>query len=246
MAKTASSRHIIMVVTIVMAAGFATAQEGNEAADSNMAQVQTERLWYLRLGVVAVDTNSPTLVVTGPATVEAQVGAGGGGSISFERRISPTIGLEFGVTGVAADMSVSSVVDLKHIGTEVELLGMGVLTFGANFHLVGEGHVDVYAGPFVALNRYDKLSVWSGVDDDWWPWDPYDDWVAVRTKSDSEVTWGAKAGLDVLLGKKKRWTLGCSLGYIDATYSFEPERGEQRYRVDLDPVMFSFGAGFRF
>ena len=73
-----------------------------------------------------------------------------------------------------------------------------------------------------------------------------DDWVSLRSDNDSEVTWGAKIGIDIVLTKRGNWALSGSLSYLDATYTFDEVDGQGRGSVDFSPFMFSFGGGFRF
>ena len=122
---------------------------------------------------------------------------------------------------------------------------MSALTLGANFRFVRTRAINLYAGPMLAFNRYSQWSVHTGVDDEWWP-DKHDHWVSVQSKSDSELTWGAKIGIDIVLTKRGNWTFGGSLSYMDATYNFDQEEGDGRGSINLDPIMFSFGGGFRF
>ncbi len=235
-----------VVVTMMIAVG-AAAQEPVETDETAAVQIPRQRDWHLRIGLVVADTNDKTTVMIDPGSVDVRLGGGAGGFISLERKVTPLLGLEFGMTGIGTDINVSAHTGLKHLGTDVDVLAMGALTVGANFHLVREDPIHVYAGPLLSFNRFSKMSVRAGIDHDWWPTKHHrDHWASVRIKSDSEVSWGAKAGLDLLLGKKKRWTLGCSVTYLDATYRFEPESGDGRISIDLNPVMLGFGAGFRF
>jgi opacity protein-like surface antigen len=235
---------ILVAIALSVAAGAAAAEEP-EPGEPTSTEQQRARDWYLRFGFVAAETDGRTSVAVDPGSVDVSLSGGGGGFVSLERRVTPLLGLEFGMTGFGANMNVSTHIGLKHVGAEVDLLSMGALTFGANFHVVKEGGVDVWAGPLLTLNRYSEWSVRSGIDGHWWPSD-HDDWVSARVKSDSEVSWGAKAGIDVFLGKKKKWTLGCSLTYLEATYDFEQGSGSETSSISLDPLLFSFGAGFRF
>ena len=100
--------------------------------------------------------------------------------------------------------------------------------------------------PMLAFNRYSKWSVHTGCGGDWCSTKHDDDWVSVSSRSDSEVTWGAKLGIDIVLTKRGNWTFGGSLSYLDATYNFQEDSGQNRGSIDLDPLMFSFGGGFRF
>ncbi len=236
---------LIGAAVVLLSAGAASGAE-DPAADDVSARPHKVRDWTLRFGVVVAQTSGSTSIDVDPSTVDVRLSGGGGGFANLEYKITPLLGLEFGTTALGLDMDVSAGA-VKHWGTEVELLSMGALTLGTNFHVIRTPSVIVYAGPMLAFNRYSKLTVRTGWEDGWWPGDHHhDDWVSVRSRTDSEVTWGAKIGIDIVLTKRGNWTFGGTLSYLDATYRFNEVSGGQRSSVDLDPLMFSFGGGFRF
>lgn len=238
---------ILVLLTLMLSmASSAFADETTPVVEEPSVEQPRVRDWNLRFGFIVAETNGDTTVAVDPGSVDVSLSGGGGGFVSLERKITPLLGLEFGLTGIGANMNVSAG-GLKHWGTDVDALSMGALTLGANFHFVKTGAIDVYAGPMLSFNRYSKWSVRTGGEEDWWP-NKHDDeyWVSVNSRDDSELTWGAKAGIDIFLNKKKSWTLSGSLSYIDATYDFEEEAGEGRSSIDLNPIMFGFGVGYRF
>lgn len=247
MGKTTRTTMMAAAIAALMIASGAAAHEPGETGEAPTVETPRIRDWNLRFGFIAAETNGGTSVVVDPGTVDVSLSGGGGGFVSLERTVTPLLGLEFSLTGITVDMNVSAGRGLKHWGTDVDVLSMGALTLGANFHVVRTGAIDVFAGPMLAFNRYSKWTVRTGFDDDWWPnKHDHDGWVSVHSKDDSELTWGAKAGIDVFLNKKKSWTLSGSLSFIDATYDFDEESGEGRGSIDLDPFMFGFGVGYRF
>lgn len=221
----------------------AMAQEG-AAADSGAAP--TARDWTLRFGLMGVENSGDTDVTVEPGAAEVDIDGGGGLYVSFERRVTPLVGLEMGLLGTGSDMRVRSGDLSKHYrwGNEIDTLAMGSLTVGLNFHFVNDGSVDFYAGPLVAFNRYEGVSVHDGYGHGWW--DDDEEWTTVHTRDDSEVTWGAKVGVDFLVGRKHRWSVGGSLTYMDATYDFERKSEPGKREISLDPVLVSVGVGFRF
>ncbi len=238
---------VLVLLTLMLSmAKSAFAHEPIPAVEEPSVENSRVRDWNLRFGFIVAETSGDTTVAVDPGTVDVSLSGGGGGFVSLERKVTPLLGLEFGLIGIGTDMNVSAG-SLKHWGTDVDVLSMGALTLGANFHFVNTGAIDVYAGPMLSFNRYSKWSVRTGGDEDWWPNKHDDDyWVSVNSKNDSEFTWGAKAGIDIFLNKKKSWTLSGSLSYLDATYDFDEESGEGRGSIDLDPIMFSFGVAYRF
>jgi hypothetical protein len=240
--------HLIGAILLLGMAALAPPIAAQEESGANSeAAVATPKIrdWTLRFGLVVAETDGHTSVVTEPGRVDITLSSGGGGFALLERKVSPLVGLEFGSTALGIESNVAAHAGGKHFGTDVDLVTMGALTFGANFHLVRTPSLILYAGPLLAYNRYSKWSVHTGCDDHCWPAKyGYDSWVSVESRSDSELTWGAKIGLDLILTKRGNWALSGSLSYIDATYDLD--RGSSSGSVSLDPIMFSFGGGFRF
>jgi len=246
MKKSTLSILVAIAVLLSMASGVA-ADEEPKAEEGVKVDQPRVRNWILRFGLVAAETNGSTSVEVDPGSVDVRLSGGGGGFVTLEYAIIPLLGLEFGTTSICADMNVSAYAGTKHIGTDADFLGMNALTLGVNFRFVRTHAINVYAGPMLAFNRYAKWSFHSGVDDGCWPnKHDCDDWVSVESRSDSEITWGAKMGIDITLNKKGTWTLGGSLSYLDATYDFDELNGDGRGSIDFNPLMYSFGAGFRF
>jgi hypothetical protein len=236
----------IMIIAALSFAPGVDAHEEEATAEAKAVDQPKVRDWILRFGVVVAETNGRTSVDVDPGSVDVRLSGGGGAFAALEYKIIPLLGLEFGTTSIGTDMNVSAHTGLKHFGTDVDILGMSALTIGANFRFVRTRTVNVYAGPMLAFNRYSKWSVHTGCDDDCWPVKHDDGWVSVQSRSDSEITWGAKLGIDIVLTKRGNWTFGGSISYLDATYDFRQDPGPGQGSIDLDPIMFSFGAGFRF
>jgi outer membrane protein W len=241
MRQTTQRIPTILLAVLLMCAAAGAADEETTGDTKKVL-----RPWQFRFGAVVTDSNGGGSLGVEPGHVNASLDAGGGGSISLERRISPLIGIEFGITATASNFGLSTGVRGKAIHTSTYMLTMTPVTVGANFHLVDDGPIDVYVGPLLAYARYSELSLRTGTD--WWPrwpwWD--DDWttVTLRNEGNSELTWGGRAGLGVFFGKRKKWSGQFTLTYIDATYEFN--NGPERESVSLDPLMFGFGFGFRF
>ena len=243
-------RRSIAVLTIVLmaAAAGAAADDIVDPAESATAAAPKVRKWNLRFGAVVADTNGGSPVTAEPGYVSAGIDAGGGGSVSLERRVSPLVGIEFGLAATGLSVSVSAGVGTKSTFTSTEVLVMAPLTLGANFHVLDGGPIDVYAGPLLTYNRFSELKVQTGGDFPWWPPWGDEDWAGtgVRWTSSSELSWGAHAGLGVFFGKKRKWSAEFALTYLDATYDFERDSNSKTASISLDPLMFGFGFGFRF
>jgi outer membrane protein W len=241
-------RPLNILIIILLSAAGAAAEDPAGTAESAQAEAPPVRKWEFRFGAVLTDTNGGSTVNVEPGLVTSSIDWGGGAGISFERRISPLVGIEFGIAATGSNFNVSSGIGAKDAFVSTDTLFMTPLTLGANFHLVNEGPIDVYAGPLLAYNLYSELTTRTGAG--WpgsWPWDG-DEWtsVTVRWEANSELSWGARAGLGVFFGKKKKWSGQVALTYLDATY--EVDRGTEAgsESISLDPLMLGFGFGLRF
>jgi outer membrane protein W len=241
---------ILILVVLTLVISMATSASAHEEPAEEVAAAVDQpkvRDWTLRFGFVVAETDGSTSVITEPGTVDISLSTGGGGFALLERKVSPLVGLEFGSTALGLETNVSTHAGVKHYGSDVDFVSMGALTFGVNFHFVRTPSVIVYAGPLLAYNRYSKWSVYAGCDDHCWPAKHGDDyWVSVQSRSDSEFSWGGKIGLDIILTKRGNWALSGSLSFIDASYDFGEDSGTGSSSIDVDPLMFSFGGGFRF
>jgi outer membrane protein W len=238
-----SRNHFVFIIVFLIGTLIASGvqAETNEVRD---------RAWQLRFGPVFVDGNGSTTLSasTDGLQVGGDLSSGGGGGISLERRINPRFGVELGLAGAGLDFGFRTGVGDGDVSTSTDLLVFTPLTIGANFHLVPEGPVDVYVGPMLVWARYSELEVRTDVDG--WPWWPFGTdnapVAAVTWKSDSELTWGSRLGAGFTFGTRGRWSLETALSFIDATFSARRGSGTEITSVDLDPVIFSVGAGFRF
>ena len=106
---------------------------------------------------VVAETNGSTSVEVDPGTVDIRLSGGGGGFANLEYKVLPFLGLEFGTTSIGTDMNVSAHAGLKHIGTDVDVLGMSALTLAANFHFVRTPTVNVYAGTHARLQPLQQV-----------------------------------------------------------------------------------------
>ncbi len=248
MARRTHFRSMALLFGVVLVtATCIAADEIVDPAESATIATPKVRKWHLRFGAVVADTNGSSPVIAEPGYVSAGINAGGGGSVSLERRVSPLVGIEFGLAATGLSVDVSAGVGTKNAFTSTEILVMAPLTLGANFHIVNDGPIDVYAGPLLTYNRFSELTVRTGADFPWWPWSD-DDWTiaSVRWSSSSELSWGAHAGLGVYFGSKRKWSAQFALTYLDATYEAERSSDSATASISLDPLMFGFGFGFRF
>jgi outer membrane protein W len=215
-------------------------------------QQPKDRNWQLRFGAVVLDPTGTATVYTEPGSVVVgtDLRVGGGVGVSLERRLNELLGIEFGFTAAGFDFGLSVDAAPAHAGTSLDMLTMAPFTVGANFHLVQEGPVDVYVGPLFGVIRYSELTVRTdtGHEWPWWPWgDAGKSVTAVAwSRESSEFTWGARLGTGIAFGKRSRWSAQLSLTYMDATLDLERDSRSGAAEVTLDPLMFSFGLGWKF
>ena len=103
---------------------------------------------------------------------------------------------------------------------------------GLNYHFTPKQRVDFYAGLFLAMINYGDLDTEIGIGG-----------VSTTIAADADFGWGATAGLNILLGKGD-WFLQSNIRYIGTEMTGTSEDGE--FGGDFDPIVFSFGFGYRF
>ncbi len=218
----ASHKTIRIALVLIIGVAVVLAPAGSaEAGDKN---------WRLRVIGAVVGGDGGFSVTTGHhgsfgTTVEGGAGVG----VNFEYRYSPKFGFEMGAMAVAANVGVRSGWSKSSPYTGVEVGGFVPLTFALNYHPLKEGVFDLYMGPLLTSTFYSNLQVGG-------PWG-----YGVEARSGVDFGLGATLGLDLNFGKS-RWSLNSGLKYI-AVSSNGPN---SRDGVGFDPLIFSFGFGFKF
>jgi len=109
----------------------------------------------------------------------------------------------------------------------VEVDGYVPVTFALNYHpLKDSGIVDLYVGPLAATTFFSSTGVGPG--------------VVVESRVDFGL--GANLGVDINFGRRSRWSFNSGFKYI-ANVS---NGGDGDTWWDVDPLIFSFGFGFKF
>ncbi len=122
------------------------------------------RDWILRFGFVVAETNGSTSVAVDPGSVDVRLSGGGGGFANIEYKVLPFLGLEFGIDHHRCGHERFGRAGLKHIGTDVDVLGMSALTLGANFHFVKDADRSTsMPGPCWHSTGYSKWSASLGL-----------------------------------------------------------------------------------
>jgi outer membrane protein W len=205
------------------------AAETEAATETEPAEPEKirQRNWRMRVfGAVAGD-NGGFLVTSGAPHYSVAVSGGGGVGVNFEYRTSPRMGFEFGAMAVGGPVRVGVGKGHHPYAAGVGVDGYVPMTFALNFHPIKNSEiVDFYVGPLVASTFLSSVGVGPGV----------------LVESRVEFGLGANLGVDINFGRRSRWSFGTALKYIS---NFDNSSGLVR-RWDFDPLIFSFGFGFKF
>jgi outer membrane protein W len=204
-------------------AEVATVSEEEPAEPAKVRQ----RNWRLRFfGAIAGD-NGGVVVTSGDPYAGVSVNGGGGVGVNFEYRYSPRMGFEMGAMAVGGNVRVGVGRGYRRYGAGVEVNGYLPLTFALNYHpLKNSEIVDLYVGPLVASTFLGSVGVGPG--------------VVAESRVDFGL--GANLGIDINFGRRSRWSFNSGFKYI-ANVS---NSGDRDTRWDFDPLIFSFGFGFKF
>lgn len=200
-----------------------TAQETQ--AESGQSR---ERKWRMRIiGALNGDSNG-VLVTPGhyPST-GVSVNGGGGVGVNLEYRYSPRMGFEIGAMAVGGSVRVGVGKDSYHHSTGVEVNGYVPITFAFNYHpLKNPEIVDFFVGPLAAFTVLSAVGFGPGV----------------YVGSYADLGLGANLGVDINFGRNSRWSCNTGFKYISNVTSDK----DRDSRLEFDPLLFSFGFGFKF
>lgn len=224
----------ILVFALVLALGT---RPGAAAAPAD------DDPWQLRFGGVGVESGLTFATTDGSGTRTSgrSDSAGGGLGVSAEYRFSQRLGAEIGLIA-AADFTIRF--DDPYA---TNTLAFDAITGGLNVHLSPDRAVDVYVGPLFAYIRYEDLGYSFEPGEPvaqvpWWP-----DWVPGSTAYliiADDFAFGVNLGLDVRF-RGTGWSVSTAFKYlatnVDATTSWGDPAD-----VDIDPLIVSLGAGYRF
>jgi len=197
-----------------------------------------EQGWHLRVFAAGWD---PDLDVTVPAEnpdevriiAESDLGFGA----SLEYQFSDLFGLELGVMQASPAIELSA--DIPGYGhlSLTDSMSTTAITLDLDFHLTpGSPYFDFFLGAGLVNLSYGNLHY---VDPDG---DPLDLVVS------NDLTYSAKAGLDIALGKNSNWAAVGGLRYIwsdlEVTQVDQPTDGAATF--DSNIFSFSVGVAYRF
>jgi len=182
-----------------------------------------ERNWRVRLSGAFAGANDGAVVGSDASVV---VGGGAGAGLNFEYRYSEKMGFEMGAMAIGGTVTVGGPQDWWHHKSVVEVGSFLPVTFGFNYHPFKRTEAfDLFFGPLVASVFHSRVGV-GGV-------------VGVDARMDLGL--GLNLSADINLGKS-RWCLSPGIKYISIVTNGDSGGS----RIDFDPLILTFGFGFRF
>ena len=201
-------------------------ETATEEQPTGSAKVR-ERNWRVRLFGAIAGNSGGVVVTSGSPHAGVAINGGAGAGVNFEYRYSPRMGFEIGAMAVGGNVRVGVGREYRRYGAGVEVDGYLPVTFALNYHpLKNSEIVDLYVGPLVASTFVSSVGVGPG--------------VVVESRVDFGL--GANLGVDINFGRRSRWSFNSAFKYI----SNVTNSGDRDSRFDFDPLIFSFGFGFRF
>ncbi len=189
-----------------------------------------ERGWVARGFLVGFfptgsDLNRDLTLASGAAQETFSLDSGYGLGASVERRLSGIFGMEAAVLAARGD-SEYRFTQGGVSGTASHDTNLLALTVGPNFHFLGCGDVDLYAGPFLGYGGFaDPNYRVAG--------------HHFAATFDREFLWGAQLGLDLPFHGGP-WAFHAGLRYLD--FSQDTDGG----RIAVDPILIELGLAFQF
>lgn len=232
-----SRNAVVWVVALMLflaptGVAFAAEEQPAEAA-AVAGEIKTEevqprqRNWRVRFtGAFANDENGIIATSVTDSGTRVSIAGGVGAGVNFEYRNSPLMGFEFGAMAVAGGVNVGVDRWRRDYSANVEVGSYVPLTFALNFHPIKKAEIfDLYIGPLVATTIIGNVGIGS----------------AVVEESRIDLGLGANLGFDINLGKRSRWSLNSGVKYISTVTNDSDDT-----RIAFDPMIWTFGFGFKF
>jgi outer membrane protein W len=220
--------HLSPIRPIFAADEEETASETVAAEHPAPSGKARERKWRMRFVGALGGTNNGVLVTSSRhSQTGVSIDGSGGVGINFEYRYSPRMGFEIGAMAIGGTVSVGGGKVYGPYNAGVEVNGYLPVTFAFNFHPLKDPEiVDFYLGPLAAFTFLSAVGVGPGV----------------YIESYADLGLGANLGVDINFGKTSRWSFNTGFKYISNVTSAE----DRDSRLEFDPLLFTFGFGFKF
>lgn len=157
--------------------------------------------------------------IGGGEFVDATVEADGASGVvlGWEIRVGERMGIETDLMITEFDFNVKSSGLTVGLGSAL----MIPITASLQWHLTEKRRVDLYVGPMVSYTLWGDLDTPVG-----------------STPLDGEFRFGLRGGVDVPFSD--HWALAARVDYLQAA------AGDASLKIDVDPVIFSIGLGYRY
>lgn len=155
---------------------------------------------------------------------------GTGAGLALEYRATRRLGIE--ALAILADLDATfrlrTLAPVALEEQETRDLGTDLLGVGLNVHLTPGRRIDLYAGPLIALVRYDdfRSDLEAG---------------SLQAEFDDDTALGVTLGADIALGNSGKWA--CSLALRRLWSSTEVV--DSIFELDVDPLIASAGIAYR-
>lgn len=220
--KVPTNRMALTLLGVVSTTGLITLTQ--------VAKAEPSSTWSLKASIALVDAEDTFTVenVAGGTTV-AGGNAGIGVLLALEYRWSEKLGIELGTLYAKSP-------DLNDQSETGDSLGEGPsfqpIYAGINYYFAQTTSVDVYAGPRFALVHFADFSLNTD--------------TGRRDYSvDSEVAWGAAAGIVYHPGNMP-WRFTAEATYLQVDMHITPGSGGEPRRTAFNPFTASFGVAYAF
>lgn len=196
-----------------------------------------DRGWHLRVFAAGFD---PSLDEVVPAVNPEEVRITGESDLGFgaslEYQFSSLLGLEVGAFRASPEVEISAdIPGYGHISL-TDAMATTVITLDLDFHLTpGSPYFDFVLGAGLANLSYGDLHYYIDPDGD-----PLDITVS------NDLTYSAKAGLDIALGKNSNWAAFGGLRYIWSDLEVTQVDAPSDGTATLDFNIFSFSVGIAY
>lgn len=190
--------------------------------------------WQIRFAAVSMNTSSGTVNV--PDEDDELYTYDGSNEIGFaidvEYRASRRLGIDFGMISATPAFDVTVGEEPLSLTASADIRATPIYA-ALNIHLTPDSRFDLYVGPVLAYVVYEgfDLVVEPGLSESF--------------TVENDFAFGAVVGLDVALGDGG-WSLNTAFRYLDSTLEARPVDETDVGTVDMDPMIFSIGVGYRF
>lgn len=194
--------------------------------------------WRLRVFAAGVDPNlNETVVNDDGQGIDVTSGTDLGFGASVEYQFAGVLGLELGAFWGSPKVELSAEVPDMGVLSITDELSTQVTTLDLNFHLTPNSPTyDVYLGAGVAHLGYGDL--FYAIDED----------SELDLRIEDDLTWSAKANIDIALGSSSSWIAFGGLRYIwsgiEVTEADDPAGSSETF--DFNIFSFSVGIGYIF